>query len=183
MRDERFAIKGKQRASDETFWNSREIDHDRSKINFEEILERLDCTSKEDARDDFPWTRVSSFTAWLSSRLTQSSSTLRFPRAENYITLSRETRWGRKKPRGEREEGGKGKKEKRKKERRNRGDMAERGGGGTASVFPEINQTAFKTTKWREGRGEKEGAGWLEQKERGGGTAPARFSTCWTLRY
>lgn len=39
------------------------------------------------------------------------------------------------------------------KERRNRGDIAERGVG-TASVFPEINQTTFKTTVWREGRGE-----------------------------
>lgn len=39
------------------------------------------------------------------------------------------------------------------KERRNRGDIAERGVG-TASVFPEINQTTFKTTVWRKGRGE-----------------------------
>lgn len=54
MQDERFALEGNKRRRGvlERLERSR-LDHDRSKINFEEILERLDCASKEDARDDF----------------------------------------------------------------------------------------------------------------------------------
>lgn len=53
-RDARLALEGNKRRRGvlERLERSR-LDHDRSKINFQEILERLDCASKEDARDDF----------------------------------------------------------------------------------------------------------------------------------
>lgn len=62
----------------------------------------------------------------LSSKLTQSSSSVRFPRAENYITLSREKQEGGGELGGEREGGGGekrkgGKRKGTKKSRRHRG--------------------------------------------------------------